>query len=99
MSRELKVVAIISAMLFILLGPTGVYLMSFQGEGLAGDVMGYVGMAILLPATILHRMLGSTWVTVTLGLAAQFAWFLLWVAAGRRYYLHKQKAAGDTPGT
>jgi hypothetical protein len=93
MSRELKLVAMLSAMLFILLGPTGVYLMSFQGEGLAGDVMGYAGKFILLPATILHRVLGPTWVSVVLGLVAQFAWFMLWVAAGRRYYLRKQKAA------
>jgi hypothetical protein len=93
MSRELKVVAILSAMSFILLGPTGVYLMSFQGEGLAGDVMGYVGKFILLPATILHRVLGPTWVSIALGLVAQFAWFTLWIAIARRYYLRKQKTA------
>ena len=93
MRRDLKLVAILTTMVFILLGPAAVYLMSFQGEGLAGDVMGYVGKFILLPATLLHRALGPTLVSVVLGLVAQFAWFLLWVAAARWYHLRKQSAA------
>ncbi len=93
MAGELKLVAIVTAIVFILLGPTAVYLMSFQHEGLAGDISYYVGLFILLPASVAHRILGATLVSVLVGLAAQFVWFLAWVAAGRWYHLRRQKAA------
>ncbi len=97
MGREFKLVALLSVMVFILLGPTAVYLMSFQGEGVAGDVMSAIGKFILLPPTVLHRVLGSTGLSIALGLIAQFAWFMLWVAAGRWLYLRRKKAAPSAP--
>jgi hypothetical protein len=96
MAGEVKLVAILTAIVFILLGPTAVYLMSFQHEGMAGDISYYVGLFILLPASVVHRILGATLVSVLVGLLAQFFWFLAWVAAGRWYHVRKQKAAKTT---
>lgn len=93
MGREVKLAALLSVMVFILLGPSAVYLMSFQGEGLAGDILSLLGKFILLPMTVLHRALGSSWFSVVAGLAAQFVWFMAWVGAGRWLYLRKGKAA------
>lgn len=92
MGRELKLVALLSVMVLILLGPSAVYLMSFQGEGLAGDVMSVVGKFILLPPTLLHRVLGSSGLSIVLGLVAQFFWFMLWVAAARLLHLRRKAA-------
>ncbi len=97
MGREFKLVALLSVMVLILLGPSAVYLMSFQGEGLAGDVMSEIGKFILLPPTLFHRLLGSTGLSIALGLVAQFFWFMLWVAAARWFYLRKKKAAPPAP--
>lgn len=91
--NEFKLVALLSVMMFILLGPTAVYLMSFQGEGLAGDIMSEVGKFILLPPTLFHRLLGSTALSIIVGMIAQFFWFMLWVAGARRLYLRGQKRA------
>lgn len=91
--NEFKLVALLSVMMFILLGPTAVYLMSFQGEGLAGDIMSEVGKFILLPPTLFHRLLGSNALSIAVGLIAQFFWFMLWVAGARRFYLRGQKRA------
>ena len=90
MGRELKLAAILSALLLMLLGPTALYLTTFHG--LAGEVIGSVGTFILLPATALHRALGSTWYAVALGVVAQYAWFMAWVVALRWYYLRTHKA-------
>jgi hypothetical protein len=90
---ELKLVTLLSVMVFILLGPTAVYLMSFQGEGLAGDIMSDIGRFILLPPTLFHRALGSSGVSIALGLIGQFLWFMAWVGGARWLYLRKRKAA------
>lgn len=88
--REFKLVALLSVMVFILLGPTAIYLMSFKGEGLAGDILSEIGRFILLPPNVLHRALGSNGLSVLLGVVAQFIWFMLWVGAARWLYLRKK---------
>lgn len=90
---EFKLVALLSVMVFILLGPTGLYLMTFQGEGLAGDLAAEVGRFILLPPTLFHRLLGSNALSITLGIAGQFFWFAAWVGGARWLYLRRKKAA------
>jgi len=94
MLRELKIAALFGAMLFLLLGPCGVYLMSFRGEGVAGEVLGYLGLFVLLPAGTLFRNYGvSSLLVLAFGLLAQYLWFMLWVAVARRYHLRKLRAA------
>lgn len=93
MAGELKLVALLTALVFILLGPTAVYLMSFQHEGMSGDIAYYVGEFLLLPAAIVYRILGPTLVSVLVGMVAQFFWFMAWVGAGRWYHLRKHKPA------
>ncbi len=92
---ELKIAAIFGAMLFLLLGPCGVYLMSFHG--VAGEVLAYLGMFVLLPAGALYRHYGlSSWVFWVFGMLGQYLWFMLWVALARWYHLRKLKTVRPT---
>jgi hypothetical protein len=94
MLREVKKVALWAAILLIPVAPCGVYLLSFRGEGLLGDLLGYLGLFIVLPVGVLYREFGiPSWVYLPIGLFAQYLWQVLWVAAARWHYLRKLKTA------
>ncbi len=96
MRRELKIIAIWAAMVFVLGGPLGVYLMSFRGEGLQGNVLFYVGAFTLLPGVLLYKPLGLPLPLFVLVISpVLYLWFALWVALLRWWQLRQGKAAGN----
>lgn len=92
MQRELKIVALLSAMATLFAMPLGIYLMSFQGEGMSGEVLGYVGVFVLAPYAALHAWVGRGAGIFLLGMLLEFPWLMLWVALARWYYLRKSRA-------
>ena len=98
MLKELKQSAIWGAMMLVFFAPCGVYLMSFRGEGLLGDVLGYGGEFIVLPMWLLYSKLGiPSWVYLAIGLLALYLWFVLWAALLRWGQRRKPGASGQ-PG-
>ncbi len=94
MRRELKIVAIWSAMAFLLGAPLGVYLMSFRGEGLQGNVLYYVGAFVELPGVILYRPLGLPLPVFVLVISPLlYLWFALWVGLLRWWQVRSASAA------
>ncbi len=93
MRHEWKLIAIVSAMAFILGAPLGIYLMSFRSEGLLGDILFYVGAVILLPGVLLYKPLGLSMAAFVLVCSPLlYLWFALWVWVARRVYLRRAKA-------
>lgn len=93
MQRELKLVAMWSAMVLLLGMPLGVYLMSFRGEGLQGDVLFYVGAFVLLPGVLLYKPLGLGMPAFVLVCSPLFyLWFALWVGLARWRHLRQSRA-------
>jgi hypothetical protein len=93
MQRELKLVVIFSAMAFLFVMPLGMYLMSFQGQGLSGEVLGYLGVFVLTPYAVLHTYAGHGASILLLGMLLEYPWIMLWVACMRWYYLRKSRVA------
>ena len=93
MQRELKFVAIFSAMAFLFVMPLGMYLMSFQGEGVSGDVLGYAGVFVLAPYAVLHTWVGRGASIFLFGMLLEYPWIMLWLTAARWYYLRRSRAA------
>lgn len=94
MRGELKIVAILSVMAFLFALPMGAYLMTFQGEGLLGNIGTYAGAFVLLPMVLLHKPLGLDMMqTVIYCAPLQFLWTALWVWLGRWWYLRRAKQA------
>ncbi len=93
MQRELKFVVLMSAMACLFAMPLGIYLMSFQGQGLSGVVLGYAGVVVLAPYAALHAWVGRGASMLLLGMLLEFPWVALWVTAARWYYLRTHKAA------
>jgi hypothetical protein len=86
-ARDLKLVALLSAMACLFAMPLGLYLMSFQGQGLSGVVLGYVGVVVLAPYAVLHAWLGRGVSVLLLGMLFEFPWIMLWAGLGRWWYL------------
>ena len=98
MLKELKQAAIWGAMMLVFFAPCGVYLMSFRGEGLLGEVLGYGGAFIVLPMWLLYRNFGiPSWVYLAIGLLALYLWFVFW-AALLRWLQRRKLAAAGKPG-
>lgn len=94
MRSELKKVAIWSAMVFLLGMPLGVYLMSFSGEGLAGNTLFYVGAFVLLPWALLYKPLGmGMGLFVVACSPLLYLWFALWVALVRWKFMRTDRVA------
>ncbi len=94
MQRELKIVALLSAMATLFAMPLGMYLMSFQGQGMSGVVLGYIGVVVLAPYAALHAWVGRGAGILLLGLALEFPWIMLWVVVGRWFYLRAKAKEG-----
>lgn len=93
MRRELTLIAVWSAMVLLLGLPVGVYLMSFRGEGLLGNVGFYLGEFILLPGMLLRAPLGLTMAKAVLVCSPLlYLWFALWLGLARWIYLRRSKA-------
>ncbi len=94
MRREWKLIAMWSAMALLLCMPLGVYLMSFRGEGLQGNILFYVGGFILLPGLLLYKPLGLPLPVFVLVIAPlMYLWFALWVGLARWVVLRRSKSA------
>ncbi len=93
MQREWKMIALLSAMASVFAMPLGIYLMSFQGQGLSGEVLGYVGIVVLAPYAALHAWVGRGASVLLLGMLFEFPWLMLWAGLLRWNYLRSRKAA------
>jgi len=97
MHKEIKLAAMFGAMMLLFLSPFGVYMLSFRSEGLMGDVLGYLGMFMLLPYWLIKSYYGlPSWGYIVAAILGQYLWYMLWAAAISQYMKYKARAAKST---
>jgi hypothetical protein len=92
MQKEIKQAALLGVMMLLFLSPCGVYMLSFRSEGLLGQLLGYLGIFMLLPYWLIKTYYGlPSWAHIAGVILGQYLWYMLWAAAISQYMKYQAR--------